>query len=220
MKKQILSFLSAALLLAGAQSATAQTKVDASEVFANECFAFAASSNSTVGKSGETITVNAPFKYYGWFNETWASVDLSAYSKLTAVITNYKGSEAKGITLGANLFKTADAIDGDNIFKETRNIDSNGNVTIELDLETEAPYRAKVCYVYLMNWEKCSYTVKEFSLTRKPTSALPSIDADQVVETTYFSLTGMRSATPFKGVNIVRQTLKDGSVKSFKMFSK
>lgn len=221
MKKLILTFLSAMALLAGAQGAAAQTKVDASSVFGSEMFNFNPTPGSVVSKSGSTITASDQYKYYGWFNESWETIDLSDYSKLTVVISNYKGLQAAGIAIGANLCKTPDSLNGENTYTQSRNISKDGNVTLELDLETEAPYRAKVYYLYIMNWEPCSYTVKEFSLTKKAQSAaLPTINADDVLETTYVSLTGLRSSKPFKGVNIVLQTLKNGSVKSFKMFSK
>lgn len=49
---------------------------------------------------------------------------------------------------------------------------------------------------------------------------LPTVDADEIVSVTYYSVCGVASETPLKGVNIVKCVYADGSVKSKKMIVK
>ena len=150
---------------------------------------------------------------YGWYNKSWATTDLSDYSKITAVISDYKGSVKNiSITLFLNLFKSADAESGENVLVKSA-VNTDGETTIELDLDKLCPYRSRACYVGLQNWEACSFKVKEFFLTKGKSAATPDIKADEATETTYISLTGSQSSTPHKGVSIVRTLMSDGSVR-------
>lgn len=214
MNRQLQVFIlsATAILFSCAAGAQAQTRVNANEVFRDEVVDFG---RDGVTKDGETIIMNDSWKIYGWYNQSWDTEDLSGYSKITAVVSDYSGSASNAdIMLFINLFKSADAKSGENVTARVA-VNKSGDTTIELDLEKLCPYRSRACYIGLQTWEKCQFKVKEFFLTKGETSATPTIDADKVVvvETTYQSLAGYVSATPHKGVNIVRQRMSDGSVR-------
>ena len=46
------------------------------------------------------------------------------------------------------------------------------------------------------------------------------VEGAEVVSTTYYTTSGAASATPVKGVNIVKYVYSDGTVKSVKFFNK
>lgn len=220
MKKPLLSFLSAMALFAGVQAtASAQTTVDASNVLK---FEYLNNGDGAVSKSGNSVVMNGEWKMFGYYNE-WQTVDLSEYSKLNVVLTDYQGSAKynSSMSLILNLCLSADTYEGTNVstqasIKKVNGKEVNSTVELEFDLEELTPYRAKVYYVVLMNSESCSFNVKDFYLTKK-SNALPQIDGSAtVVETSYLSLTGIRSKTPNKGLNIIRQTMSDGSVRTTK----
>lgn len=200
-----------AALIGGGLSTSAQTRVNANEIYADECLQFGGNS---VKKDGETISMDGSWSIYGWYNKSWATSDLSDYSKITAVISDYNGSiNNASIVLFINLFASEDAESGVNV-SVAKSINASGETTIELDLTDLCPYRKKTCYVGLQNWETCSFKVKEFFLTKGKSAAAPDIEAtSDAVETTYISLTGSQSPTPHKGVNIVRRLMSDGSVR-------
>ena len=54
----------------------------------------------------------------------------------------------------------------------------------------------------------------------QPETALPSVSAADVVSTEYISLSGAVSATPARGINIVKQTHSDGTVSHVKVVVK
>lgn len=218
MKKKITHFLlSVFALFTLGHVSVAQTKVDASELFPDENLNFG---DGTVTKSGETISVNGSWKMYGWYNSSWGTTDLSDYSKMTVVISDYKGTTSgTSVTLFVNLFKSAEANDGENVCV-TVPVGKGGDITVELDLETLCPYRTRSCYAAFWTWESCSFKVREFSFTRKATSALPEISGATVVRTVYVSLTGAESPTPTRGINFIRQTMSDGTVKCTKAIFK
>lgn len=206
--------LSASALLLGGIATSAQTRVNANELFVDECLQFG---DGSVEKNDGMVIMNDSWRLYGWYNSSWKTTDLSDYSKITAVITDYASKADRpttnpDIVLLVNLFKSEDAISGGN---ETARVTINqsGETTIELDLTELCPYRSRVCFIGLETWEKSQFRVKEFFLTKNKSAATPDIEATDAVETTYISLTGSQSSTPHKGVNIVRRLMSDGSVR-------
>lgn len=206
--------LSATAILLWGTPTSAQTRVNASELFVDECLQFG---DGSVEKKDGMVIMNDSWRLYGWYNSSWVTTDLSDYSTVTAVITDYKSKAERpttnpDIVLLVNLFKSEDAISGGNETARVT-INPNGETTIELDLEKLCPYRSRVCYVGLETWEKSQFKVKEFFLTKNKSAATPDIEAGEAVTTTYISLTGSQSSTPHKGVNIVRRIMSDGSVR-------
>lgn len=68
-----------------------------------------------------------------------------------------------------------------------------------------------------------SVSVKEPNETEEETDAAPAImfDTDaEVLSTSYVTLSGVASATPARGINIVVQQMSDGSVRTFKAILK
>lgn len=207
--------LSMATLIGGRVSTSAQTRVNANELFVDECLQFG---DGSVEKNDGMVIMNDSWRLYGWYNSSWKTTDLSDYTKITAVITDYKSRAERpttnpDIVLLVNLFKSEDAISGGNETSRVT-IANSGETTIELDLAELCPYRSRVCFVGVETWEKSQFKVKEFFLTKSESAATPDIAATaEAVETTYISLTGSQSPTPHKGVNIVRRLMSDGSVR-------
>ena len=198
----------------GGIATSAQTRVNANELFVDECLQF---DNGSVEKKDGMVIMNESWRLYGWYNSSWKTTDLSDYSTVTAVITDYKSRADRpttnpDIVLLVNLFKSEDAISGSNETSRVT-IANNGETTIELDLTKLCPYRSRVCFLGLETWEKSQFRVKEFFLTKNKSAATPDIEAADAVATTYISLTGSQSPTPHKGVNIVRRLMSDGSVR-------
>lgn len=67
---------------------------------------------------------------------------------------------------------------------------------------------------------KTTYGVEPTPEPTPDPTALNPVQAPTVVSTLYQSLTGYVGTTPFRGINIVRQTLSDGSVHTFKAVMK
>lgn len=65
------------------------------------------------------------------------------------------------------------------------------------------------------------YSSKEVTIDPdKPTAVKDAASQLEVVSAEYYNLMGVKSAAPVHGVNIVRQTLSDGSVRTIKTFVK
>lgn len=107
-------------------------------------------------------------------------------------------------------------------------LDSNNPTTLTFEVSAANCEKA-VSNIYIKDndWKNVAvfpYAIKIKSITRVKTSvetALPALPADAVVVSTeYVSLSGVVSATPQRGVNIVRQTLSDGSTRVVKAVEK
>lgn len=99
--------------------------------------------------------------------------------------------------------------------------ETSASFTVNRDTKTNKGNTAiKLVRLYLKNWgnskespEQYSVSIAGGTLTKSkyvPTSLKP-VSAD-ILSTEYFSLTGVKSNTPHKGLNLVRRTLSDGSV--------
>lgn len=75
-----------AALIGGGLSASAQTRVNANELFVDECLQF---DDGSVEKKDGMIIMNDSWRLYGWYNSSWKTTDLSDYSTVTAVIADY-----------------------------------------------------------------------------------------------------------------------------------
>ncbi|MCI5776842.1 MAG: hypothetical protein MR215_04345 [Bacteroidales bacterium] len=101
-----------------------------------------------------------------------------------------------------------------------------GNTKVTFDVSAETVGDKAVTHIYIKSDENEAsaypYSIKFKSITRaKKTTALnlPSSDAS-VVSSQYISLSGKVSNEPQQGLNIVKQTLSDGSVRYIKALNK
>lgn len=62
------------------------------------------------------------------------------------------------------------------------------------------------------NFTAFTVTVRSITLKKTTTALRPVYTQADLVSTDYFSVVGVRSATPHRGINIVRRTYSDGSV--------
>lgn len=59
---------------------------------------------------------------------------------------------------------------------------------------------------------RVSVTIKDVVKDTEPEALKPALENAELVGTEYFSLTGVKSATPQKGINIIRRSFSNGSV--------
>jgi hypothetical protein len=97
-------------------------------------------------------------------------------------------------------------------------------ITITLSKElTEGTYTVKFeDYAFMLEEGRYMSTATEatFTVISSIADGINGIAADDVVETQYFGVNGAAVAAPVKGINIVKQTLKNGKVVTSKVYVK
>ena len=97
-------------------------------------------------------------------------------------------------------------------------------LTLSAEITEPGTYTVKIPAGYFtVDSEKmymCKATEATFTIVKNEQVGINGIAADDVVETKYFGVNGAALNAPVKGVNIVKQTLKDGKVVTSKVYVK
>lgn len=151
---------------------------------------------------------------YQYLTVEW-STDGSYEGSLILIAQGYSTTEAGQSAAEADNYEDASSISSGEIGY------SIGAATIDL---TDPEIRAYVTQYYVQGTADGEVTFTKAYLWNAATNedAIVNIALDdaEVVSTTYYSLTGVASQEPTKGINIVRQLLSDGTYKTTKILVK